>query len=94
MLDPTEEQTKFISLRETLFLISHTYNESPQAAAKRLALNLRRHSGWKELNLMTHTPVHGMIKAASLQIRLMQLIDRLAIDNKHSPVMNDDDIPF
>ncbi|MCG9078203.1 hypothetical protein [Laribacter hongkongensis] len=95
MLDPQEERAKFISLREALFLIANAKGKTAQEAAATLALTLRRSAQWQSLQICEFRDEHGMLSAELRKNRLFQLLDRLATENLHSPVMDDDDqIPF
>lgn len=94
MLDPHEERAKFISLREALFLIAKAKEKTPQEAAAMLLHSMEKNSDWKELSIRRYCPARG-IRHWDETNRAVQLIERLALENKHSPVMtNDDDIPF
>ncbi|WP_374555497.1 hypothetical protein [Aquitalea pelogenes] len=95
MLDPQEERAKFISLREAIFLIANAKGKTAQEAAATLALTLRRSTQWQNLQVCEFSDGHGVLSAGHRRNRLFQLLDRLATENQHSPVMDDDDqIPF
>ncbi|MCG9027352.1 hypothetical protein LH462_03845 [Laribacter hongkongensis] len=95
MLDPQEEREKFISLREALFLIANAKGKTAQEAAATLALTLRRSAQWQNLQISEFRDEHGVLSAEHRKNRLFQLLDRLATENLHSRVMDDDDqIPF
>lgn len=94
MIDPQEERAKFISLREALFLIAQAKGKTPQEAAAMLLHSMDKNSDWQALSIRRYCPARGLIYWSKTN-RAVQLIERLALENKHSKVVpNDDDIPF
>lgn len=93
MLDPQDEQAKFISLREALFLIAQAKGKTPQGAAEMLLLNLNCNDGWRSLEPYRYFPAQGMFSGNTITMELRRLLNRLAENNDYAAEV-DDDIPF
>lgn len=93
MLDPQEERTKFISLREALFLIAQAKGKTAQEAAQMLLLNLNNATGWMDLKSVRYSPALGMLSNDKIQHELHCRLIRLAEYNDHNPGA-DDEVPF